>query len=159
MFGNANLLDLFVRRQRRVVRSTFIAELNWLVDSVELTLFFLQITIQLIYCCTTPSFEEIIDLLENEGACVKLNVAVDARAACDAISAIDACEPQGISFKLHFISVGDRLILGTIRRIHWVDTRDMLANGLVKCGIGRTLLHNARNACPLKLAHVAFPPQ
>ena len=31
----ANLLDFTVRRQRRVVRSTFAAELNGLVDSVE----------------------------------------------------------------------------------------------------------------------------
>ena len=33
--GRGNLLDYAVRRQRRVVRSTFSAELNGLVDSVE----------------------------------------------------------------------------------------------------------------------------
>ena len=31
----ANLVDFTVRRQRRVVRSTFSAELNGLVDSIE----------------------------------------------------------------------------------------------------------------------------
>ena len=38
--GVANLIDFTVRRQRRVVRSTFSAELNGLVDSIEKCYYF-----------------------------------------------------------------------------------------------------------------------
>ena len=46
--GLANLVDFIVRRQRRVVRSAFGAELNGPVDSVE-QFFLLQITLHQIY--------------------------------------------------------------------------------------------------------------
>ena len=64
--GLANLVDFTVRRQRRVVRSTFSAELNWLVDSVE-HLFLLQLTLHQIYCGAHQSPEDMIDLLEHGG--------------------------------------------------------------------------------------------
>ena len=57
---------------------------------------------------------------------------------------------------LHLISLRDRLIQGIIRRMLWVDTRDMLADGLTKGGIDRTLLHNVSNACAFKLTHEAL---
>ena len=65
----------------------------------------------------------------------RFGVAVDARAVCDAVVAIDACEPQDSSLKFPLISVRDRLTHGMIRRMHWVDARDMLADGLTKGGI------------------------
>lgn len=74
----------------------------------------------------------------------------------DAVVAIDVCEPQEGSLKLHLIPVRDRLAQSIIRRMHWVDARDMLANGLVTGCIDRTLLHNVSNSCSLKLAHGAF---
>ena len=55
------LLDLIVRRQRRVVRSASGAELNGLVDSAE-QLLSLQVASHQVYCGTHQSPEEIIDL-------------------------------------------------------------------------------------------------
>ena len=60
------MVDFMVRRQRRVVRSTFSSELNGLVDSVEQS-FLLQIALHQIYCGTPRSPEEMIDLLEYGG--------------------------------------------------------------------------------------------
>ena len=72
--GLANLADFTVGRQRRVVRSTFGAELHGLVDSVE-QLLLLQITSHhiytyiyiyiYIYCGTHQSPEDMIDLVEH----------------------------------------------------------------------------------------------
>ena len=47
--GKANLLDFVTRKQRRVVRSTFSAELNGLVDSIE-SMLLLQATLHQVYC-------------------------------------------------------------------------------------------------------------
>ena len=45
---------------------------------------------------------------------------------------------------------------GIIRRLHWVDIRDMLADGLTKGGIDRQMLHQVSNNCRLKVAHEAL---
>ena len=42
---------------------------------------------------------------------------------------------------------------GMIRRLFWVDTRDMLADGLTKGGIDRTLLHSVSNDCRYRAQH------
>ena len=53
-----------VRRQRRVVRRTFSAELNGLADSVEQVLL-LQCSLHRIYCGTIQTPERMIDMLEG----------------------------------------------------------------------------------------------
>lgn len=46
-----------------------------------------------------------------------------------------------------------RFAQGIIRRTHWIDTRDMLADCRTNAGIDRTLLHKVSNGCQLELAH------
>lgn len=95
-------------------------------------------------------------ITDAPASCPATDIAVDARAVFDAVDAIDACEPQEGSLKFHLIPVRDRLAQGIIRRMHWVDTRDMLAEGLANGGIDRALLHNVSDGCSFKLAHEAF---
>ena len=85
-----------------------------------------------------------------------IDVCVDARAVFDALAASYVCDPQGSSLKLHLISVRDRLAQAIIRFLYWVDTRDMLADGLTKGGIDRTLLHNISQLCKYECKHEAL---
>ena len=142
----ANFVDFSVRRQRCVVRSTFSVELNGLVDSIEQMLL-LQCILHRIYCGTARSQERMTDLLEKGKMYPPLDICADARAVYDAIAASDACEFAGCSLKLHLISVRDRMTHGLIRMFYWVDTRDMLADGLTKVGGDRLLLHRVSNDC------------
>ena len=73
-----------------------------------------------------------VDLLESDKLCPPLDLWVDARAVRDAVAASDICDPAGSSLKVHLISVRDRLVQGIIRRLYWLDTRDMVADGLTK---------------------------
>ena len=98
-----------------------------------------------------------IDLLEAGKLYPPIDFCVDAKVVFDAISASDACEFAESSFKLHFISVRDRMIHGLIRRFYWVDTRNMLADGLTKGGIDRLLLHRCSNDCRYVAKH-SFEP-
>ena len=148
------MIDLTVRRQRRVVWSTFSAELNGLVDSIA-QLLLSQISLHQIYCGRQQTPEGVIDVLEHGGLYPSLDLVVDARAVYDAVAAADTCEPQESSIKLHVISVRDRFTQGIIRRVRWADTRDMLAYGLAEGGIDRTSLHRVSNGCAFKLAHEA----
>ena len=61
------------------------------------------------------------------------------------------------SLKMHLISVWDRMTHGLIRRLYWVDTRDMLADGMTKGGIDRLLLHRCSNDCKCVAKHEFEP--
>ena len=76
-----------------------------------------------------------VDLLERGGLHPQLDVAVDARAVFDAVAATDSCDPRGCCLQLHLISVRDRFAKGIVRRMRWVDARDMLADGPTKGGL------------------------
>ena len=97
-----------------------------------------------------------IDLLEKGFVYPPLDICVDAKAVYDAIGASDACEPAGCSLKLHRVSAGDRMTHGWIRKLYWVDTRDMLADCLTKGGIDRLLLHKVSNDCVYERKQLAI---
>ena len=74
----------------------------------------------------------------------------------DAVAAIDSCKPLRFSLNLPLVSVRDRLAHGILRRMHWVDARDVPADGPTKGEIDRILLHRASNGCPFELARQAL---
>ena len=152
--GTANLLDFVIRRQRRVVRSTFSAELNGLVDSVE-SMLLLQCTLHQIYCGTEATAQQLVDLLEHGRLYPPVDMCVDAQAVYDALTATDICDPAESSLKLHLISIRDRLQQGIIRMLYWIDTRSMVADGLTKGGIDRRLLHELSENCRYTCEHAA----
>ena len=43
-----------------------------------------------------------------------------------------------------------------VRRFYWVDARDVLADGLAKGGMDRTMLHSMSNGCRYKASHDAL---
>ena len=138
--GKGNLIDFVCRKQRRVVRSTFSAELNGLIDSIE-QLLLCQANLHEIYCGTTHSPQQLVDLMEHGCMYPPIDVCVDARAVFDALAASDVCDPQESSLKLHLISVRDRLAAGILRFLFWVDTRDMFADGMTKGALDRAALN------------------
>lgn len=128
-----------------------------LVDGSEQMLL-LHIILHQMYCAIGRSLGNMIDLVEDGGLCFRLDFAVDARAACDAISAVDACEFRGCRFKVHFISVRDGLVQGIIGRIHWADARAMLADGLAKGGVDMTLLAQRERRLHIQVGTRGAPP-
>ena len=100
-----------------------------------------------------------IELLERGSMYPPFDLCADAKAVCDAIAAIAACEPAASSLKLHLISVRDGMAHGLIRKFLRVDIRDVLADGLTKGGIGRLLLHNVNDDCTYQATHDALVRQ
>ena len=139
---DGRLLDWLVRRLRRVVRSTFSAELNAFLDSLE-TLLLLQMTLHQVYCGTDESVEELLIRLEQGSLYPPIDAVLDARSVTDAVAASDCTTPQEASLKLHLLAIRDRLARGLLRSVSWCDTRDMLGDGLTKGGIDRKLLQDA----------------
>ena len=153
--GKANPVEFTVRRKRRAARSTFSAELKGLVDSIEHMLL-PRCSLHRIYRGMAQSPERMIDLLEKGFMHPPLDLCVDARAVYDVVAATGACEPA--RSKLHLISVKDRMTHGAIRALHWVDARDVLAEGLNTGGNDGALLHGVGNDCKYQAIHEPLGP-
>ena len=137
--GNCHLLEFVCRRQRRVVRSTYSAELNGLIDSVEITLL-VQFLLHQLFVGTSQSYAQLARAQESGQLKPPVRAATDARAVFDSVKAPDVCEPQECSLKLHLLALRDKVHRGTIESLFWSDTRDMLADGLTKGSVNRTAL-------------------
>ena len=137
--GPCHLLEWICRRQRRVVRSTFSAELNGLIDTVEVTLL-VQMGVHELICGAGATSSQLAKRLEVGTLQPPVDAGVDAKSVFDAIDATDVADLQECSLKLHVLSIRDKLMYGVLRDLWWVDTRDMLADGLTKGGIDRAAL-------------------
>ena len=112
-----HLLEFTTRRQRRVQRSTFSAELNSLVDSLE-SILLVQVGLHQAMTGETPEFTT----LESGGLTPRVDMAIDARAVFDALTAQDAAETSESSLKLHVLAFRDRLYRGVCSVLWWTDT-------------------------------------
>ena len=93
---------------------------------------------EILHGCGYPA-HELAELQEAGKLDPPIRLAVDAQSVYDAIIASDLGEPAEGSLRLHLLSLRDRLNT-TIQRLLWLDTRDMLADGLTKGAVDRAAL-------------------
>ena len=146
-----HLLSWTVRKLKRVVRSTFAAELNALIDTIE-SLLLLQLMLHQCYCGTDESAEELLIKQDYGKLYPPIDIFVDAKSVTEAISAKEVCTPSEQSLKVHLITIRDRLLRGLLRTISWTDTRDMVADALTKGTIERTMIEDVMKG-GLKIQH------
>ena len=139
--GRCHMLEFICRRQRRVVRSTFSAELNGLIDSVETAILIQIMLFELWFGCGQDS-SKLANMQEDGTLTPEIWLSTDARAVYDAIAATDACEPAECSLKLHLLALRDKIRRNVVRYLFWLDTRDMLADGLTKGTVDRQALRH-----------------
>ena len=147
-----HLVEYMSKRQRRVVRSTFSAELNALIDALEVAIL-VQMAYHQIANGGSQSATELAAELEGGRLMPRIDAVVDAKAVFDAIAATDVCNPMECSLKLHLLSLRDKLAQGILKRLFWSDTRDMVADGMTKGGVNRALIKSVSDAGRLVLEH------
>ena len=136
--GKMHLLDFYSRKQTRVNRSTFSAELNALLEATDLGL---------VLCCFagevvhgTTSARELARSVEIGNLPFPLHLVGDAHAVFSAIVASEISVPNERTMLFGVKAVRDYLDTKKITALHRVDTRDMLADGLTKGTISRDCL-------------------
>jgi hypothetical protein len=141
--GTFHVYEFFSKKQRRVTRSTYGAELNSLADTYE-TSRVLSLTLAAILLPkATPKS---LALLEDSGSLpVWIELATDCRSVFDSLAAAELKVPSegSLVLLLHMIKEGLRSF--NLRRVWWVDTTDMTADGLTKGAIARTALLQLSN--------------
>ena len=109
-----------------------------------------------IYSGITRSSGAMVDLFEPGKLHPPFHFGADARAAYDAVVASDVRHPAESSFKLHLVSVRDRLSHSTIGNVYWLDIRDVVADDLTTGVNYRCLLDNMSNDCRYEVKHETF---
>ena len=126
--GVCHILDYFSRRQKRVTRSTFASELLNMSDTTDATK---QIAFAVAEVSFPYSLKDLAQFEEHGNLPVDIEICVDARGVYDSlVNEQTRCSEGGLVMTL--LSLKENIRKGIVKRVWWVDTRDMLADGLTK---------------------------
>ena len=135
--NDLQLIEFVSKKQSRVCRSTFAAELHSCLDLFGLAVV-INSTLTELLNGPRSSAQLARDLNEGTSA-LHLDMVIDHRGLLDA-AASDENKSTDSAVLLHLMKLREDL-KGKIRRLHWVDTRSMIADALNKGTIDRAQLH------------------
>ena len=138
-----NILDYAARKQQHVTRSTFAAELFSACDGVDHGLL-VTITLHEIER-GSRSAGEARRLREEGGLAFNMWLCIDAMSVLAAMTAEAVRAPAEKSLIGHLLWLRELADRGILTGAAWVDTRDMLSDGLTKGSVDRSLIDSALN--------------
>ena len=137
-----HILEIIGSKHKLITRSTFAAELRNAIDAVDTGLKINGAIHEQHIGVVSPS--EMANLKENGGFVTPVMSFLDAKSVCDAIeSDNDSSAVKSMIF--HFKAFRHMFMTGQLTSSTWLDTRDMLADGLTKGKIDRHALMKALN--------------
>ena len=144
------VLDWFARKHTHVVRSTFAAELHALLDAVGQAMLINLVITEMFGPGDSP--HHLAKLQDNGKLWPALEAFIDARAVFDALAAEPVRIPTEKNLYIHLLAAKDLLQKKILRRLTWIDTLDMLADGMTKGVIDRAPLLAIGNKGQWKLS-------
>jgi hypothetical protein len=132
------VLDWYSKKHTHVVRSTYAAELHSLLDAVNQGLVLIYALTELRSGALTA-----LDLVKRLGAgdwAIPMSACIDAKAVFDNIVADVVKTPYDKHLLVHALAVREFLRSRSVHSLYWIDTNDMLADGLTKGSIDRVSL-------------------
>jgi len=152
-----NVLDFWSRKQTRVCRSTFAAELHNLSEAAEEGMLLAGFLQEVYYGPKTAA--QLTALLESCSLQVQVWLFVDAMSVFAALAASNTQCPTEAQLLYELKALRMLLLSGRLDRLYWIDTRDMLADVLTKGKVSRTALLSALKAGAWSLSYEAkrFP--
>ena len=139
--GTIHLFEYLCKAIRNVTRSTFSAELLGACDSADLGIL---INLMQHEIHSGPGSKEQARILRDKGGyAMPMVLMIDALSVFAAITATYIKHPAEKSLLSHIQFIREMLDSGVLDALLWIDTRDMLADGLTKGTIDRADLHQA----------------
>ena len=149
--NNVQLIDFISKKQSRVRRSTYAAELYSALDLIGLAV---NINIGLTEVLTgVQTASRLADIMENGKNVIPLDCLIDARSVLDSVSAEEVKTPNDKIMLVHALKLREHLERGQLNRLVWIDTRDMVSDGLNKGSISRDALKLLMMQAVVRLAH------
>jgi len=128
--GNGSIVDYVTKKQGHVCRATFGAELHGLLDAVSHALKLLSCITEVEHGIRTA--EQLVEMQERGGYVYELHACVDAKSVFDICAGPGDPHPADEHLTVHVLKVKEWLRNAALRVLWWIDTRDMLADGLTK---------------------------
>lgn len=135
------IIEYVSKKQSRVCRSTYTAELYSALDLVGLASNINSAMTEVLTGCKSAS--KMVDLQENGQNALQMDVVLDARAVFDSVAAADVKATTDKLMLLHALKLKELLALRVASRMLWVDTRDMLSDALNKGSVSRDEIRKA----------------
>lgn len=142
--GILHVIEFYARRQRRVTRSTYSAELNSLSDAYEFAKLVALTLAEIIKPCPQATLLTTMEETGSLPVCVQM--IVDARSVYDSLIAEEIRTPSESSLVMQLHVLKEAMLSHTLSRLWWTDTKDMIADGLNKGACSREAL--------LELGHI-----
>ena len=133
-----HILDWACRSQRHVTRSTFSAELLAGGDAVDQGLLTSHMLLELE---SGPISMQEARNRRMQGGYIPTSLYLDAKSVYAAIIATFIKPPAEKSLLCHIQYIRELLDKGVIQYLFWIDTRDMISDGLTKGAVDRDALH------------------
>ena len=138
-----HIVDAICKAQRHVTRSTFSSELLSASDTVDHGML-LALSLHE-FTAGAQSAAQAKTLRETGGWNVKLSLYVDAMSVYAAVTATFIKIPAEKSLLSHIQYIRELLDTKVLEALVWLDTRDMVADGLTKGSVDRDALHSCMN--------------
>jgi hypothetical protein len=141
--GILHVIEYYLKRQRRIVRSTFGAEVQAVSDAVEVGRL-----VNFSLCSLRLPGVSARELQAHEDAGslpLQLEAVVDCLSIQEHVKGDELKVPTEASLLMVLSAIKQSLMSSSLRRLWWCDTTDMLTDGLNKGAVPRTqLLATAR---------------
>ena len=128
--GKCQIIDFFSRKQSHVCRATFAAELFAVLDAIGHAMKVAALFTEVIYGKKTA--EELLDMQDNNQMGLSIHAVVDAKSVLDCVSNQKGKQASDEQLTLHVLKLQELIKMGKLERMWWVDTRDMVTDGLTK---------------------------
>ena len=142
--GAAAVAEFYIRKNQRVCRSMFSTELSALDDGVMHSLVIQGMVSEVLHGPWMA--DQLQNLMEFGNLPIKLQVTTD-KGLHSAIAPDELKSPIQPHLIYLLRTMKDRLTSGTVQKLWWIDTRDMISDVLTKGGLSRKpILELWRNA-------------
>lgn len=136
------IIDFVSKKQSRICRSTYTAELYSALDLMALGN---VINLALTEILTgTKTASELANIQEHGKHAIKADLVLDAKSVYDSVCSSEVKSTSDKLMLIHALKLKELLTLGIANRLLWIDTRDMISDALNKGVISR---EEIRRAC------------
>ena len=153
--GPLHLLDWGSKKQKRVTRSTYSAELNSLIDCFELSKIICTAATEALQPALRP--RDVIRLEAKGALALPIECTIDAKSVFDSLAQAEITPPTESALVYVLQVIKEALKSWTLRTLWWCDTHDMLSDGLNKGLISRRALNTASSTGMWELKNQAIP--
>ena len=150
--GKWMLLEWYSRKQRHVTRNTWSSELFAIVDAADFLMILGSVFHEIVHGVAT-SARDLVKLREGDHSPLPLQVCTDGMSLLTALENVVAKIPTEASALHHVQWLQELTRTRVLGAAFWVDTRDMIADGMTKGTVPRNIIRAAQETGQWQLQH------